>query len=139
VIAVVALFVAASGIAAALPGKNKVKNDDVKDLRYKALVLQNGWGGSFDAHTPGAAIDAQGTVHLRGGLAQNIADDDLFARLPAPLRPDETVTLLTANVNTNTGRILIAPNGEMRSIANGSQSNAQLFTSLDGLTFDAGG
>jgi hypothetical protein len=135
-----ALFIAIGGVAGALPGKNSVDNGDVKDLRYKALAMKNGWGASFGTYEPAAAIDAQGTVHLRGGIAQGVAGDENFARLPKALRPDEDVFFVVDQTAANQGRVLINANGEMSAFheAGGSASNAQLFTSLDGITFSAG-
>ena len=89
VIATVALFIALGGAAGALPGQNKVNNGDVKDLKYKNLQLINGWGASGGSYTAAAALDAQGVVHLRGAVAQGIADGDTFAVLPGPFRPDQ--------------------------------------------------
>jgi hypothetical protein len=37
--------------------------------------------------------------------------------------------------NANRGHILIAPNGQVTVFAEGSQSVASLFTSLDGVSF----
>ncbi len=92
VMGTVALFVALGGVAGALPGKDTVDNGDVKDLKYKSIGLKNGWGGASGSYEPGAAIDAQGIVHLRGGIAQGIADGNNFGRLPQAVRPDETVS-----------------------------------------------
>jgi len=141
VIATVALFVALGGIAGALPGTDKTENDDVKDLKYKDLDLKNGWSASGSSgYTPGAALDAQGIVHLRGAIAQNIADGDNFAQLPGALRPDASVFVVVDLSAANQGRLSISPDGAMTvAVEQGGPVTAhKLFTSLDGVTFEAG-
>jgi hypothetical protein len=141
VIATIALFVALGGVAVALPGNNSVDNGDVKDLKYKPLPLLNGWSdaGSFN-YKAGVAIDAQGIVHLRGAIAQGIAGSNNFAHLQKAYRPAKQVFLVVDQTNANQGRVLIEPNGDafVSAEAGGSQSNAQLFTSLDGLSYEGG-
>jgi hypothetical protein len=139
VIATVALFIALGGVAGALPGTNKVTNDDVRDLKYKDLVLKNGWASAGD-YTPAAALDAQGTVHLRGAIAQGIADGDNFAQLPSKLRPDAVVNLPIDVTAANQGRLGIDVNGEMTvSVEQGGPATAhKLYSSLDGVSFSAG-
>jgi hypothetical protein len=140
VIATVALFVALGGAAGALPGQNRVNNGDVKDLRYRNLTLINGWGSAGN-YTPAAALDAQGIVHLRGAVGQGIADGDTFTVLPRPFRPDENVSLVIDVTAANQGRLSIAPNGEATlSVEAGGPATAhKLFSSLDGVTYEAGG
>jgi hypothetical protein len=141
VIATVALFVALGGVAAALPGQNTVNNGDVKDLRYRNLDLKNGWSAyGSNNYSPAAALDAQGIVHLRGAIAQGIADGNNFARLQRAFRPDKDVYLPVDMTNANQGRVIILQSGQASATAEagGSQSNAQLFTSLDGVTYEAG-
>jgi hypothetical protein len=141
VIATVALFVALGGVAAALPGRNSVNNGDIKDLRYTDLNLKNGWSAyGSGSYRPGAALDAQGIVHLRGAIAQGIADGNNFARLQTAFRPDKDVFMPVDTTNANQGRVFILADGQASVVAEagGSQSNAQLFTSLDGVTYEAG-
>jgi len=141
VIATIALFVALGGAAGALPGQNKVNNGDVKDLKYKNLTLIDGWGSASGAYRPGAALDAQGIVHLRGAVAQGIASGDTFTVMPGPFRPDETVILTTGIVAANQGQLVINPNGEatLAPEQGGPATGHKLFSSLDGLTYEAGG
>jgi hypothetical protein len=138
VIATLALFVALGGIAGALPGSNRVTNNDVKDLNYTNLNLKNGWSRAFGAYRPAVALDAQGVVHLRGAIAQGIAGSDNFARLPRAFRPNEDVFVPVDQTAANQGRVIIFETGQMHAVAEagGSQSNAQNFTSLDGVTFE---
>ena len=140
VIATIALFVALGGVAGALPGTNSVDNGDVQDLEYKNLDLKNGWSQFGSSYKPAAAIDAQGIVHLRGVITQGIAGSNNFARLPRALRPDRDVFMPVDQTAGNQGRVGIDPDGEaeVSAEAGGSQSNAQLFTSLDGVTYEAG-
>jgi hypothetical protein len=141
VIATIALFVALGGVAGALPGQNKVDNGDVKDLKYKNLNLINGWSDvSSSNYPPSAAIDAQGIVHLRGAVAQGIADGDTFAVLDKPLRPDKSVSLVATMSGAASGRVTIDPNGQMTAAPGpgGVVTAHKLFTSLDGVTYEAG-
>jgi hypothetical protein len=140
VIATAALFVALGGVAGALPGTNSVDNGDVKDLKYKNLELKNGWSSSGSGYTPAAALDAQGIVHLRGSIAQGIADGDNFAQLPNALRPDQPVTMPVDLTSTSLGRLSIDTAGEMTvSLKTGAAPTAhKLYTSLDGVSFEAG-
>ncbi len=141
VIATVALFVALGGAAGALPGQNKVKNDDVKDLKYKNLTLINNWSSNSGSYTAAAALDAQGIVHLRGAVAQGISSSDTFAVLPGPLRPDASVSVVIDTVAANQGRLSISPNGEATLTVEqgGPATGHKLFSSLDGVTYEAGG
>jgi hypothetical protein len=141
VIGTIALFVALGGAAGALPGQNKVNNGDVKDLKYKNLTLINGWSSNSGSYTAAAALDAQGIVHLRGAVAQGIADGDTFAVLPGKLRPDEGVSLVIDVAGANQGRLFISPNGEatLSVEAGGGATQHKLFSSLDGVTYEAGG
>ena len=141
VIATIALFVALGGAAEALRGQNKVKNDDVKDLKYKNLTLINNWGANSGSYTPAGALDAQGIVHLRGAVAQGISSSDTFTVLPGPLRPDESVSLVIDIVAGNQGRLAINPNGEatLAPEQGGPSTGHKLFSSLDGVTYEAGG
>jgi hypothetical protein len=141
VIAIIALFVALGGVAGALPGQNRVDNGDVKDLKYKNLTLINGWSGvGSSSYPPSAAIDAQGIVHLRGAVAQGIADGDTFAVLDKAFRPDKSVSLVAALAGAGLGHVTIDASGQM-TVANGPGGVAtahKLFTSLDGLSYEAG-
>ena len=139
VMGTVAVFVALGGVAGALPGKDTVDNDDVEDLKYKSIGLKNGWGGASGSYEPGAAIDAQGIVHLRGAVAQGIADGNNFGRLPQAVRPDETVSFpidVAGPAPTNGGELVIGADGEMTVSGNATQH--KLFSSLDGISFEAG-
>lgn len=140
VIATVALFIALGGAAGALPGQNKVNNGDVKDLKYKNLPLINGWSAAGGTYTPAAALDAQGVVHLRGAVAQGIADGDTFALLQGPFRPDEQVVLVIDVTAGNQGRLVINPNGQASlAVEQGGPATAhKLFSSLDGVSYEAG-
>ena len=141
VIATIALFVALGGVAGALPGQNKVDNGDVKDLKYKNLNLINGWSGvGSSSYPPAAAIDAQGIVHLRGAVAQGIADGDTFAVLDKAFRPDKTVSLVASMAGIVTGHVTIDPSGQMTATngPGGVATAHKLFTSLDGVSYEAG-
>jgi hypothetical protein len=141
VIATVALFVALGGVAGALPGQNKVNNGDVKDLKYKNLTLIDGWGSASGAYQAAAALDAQGIVHLRGAVAQGISSGDTFTVMPPAFRPDETVVLPIGVVAANQGQLVISSSGEATlSVEQGGPATGhKLFSSLDGVSYEAGG
>lgn len=118
----------------------QVKKQDVQDLRYTNLNLKNGWSSFGGSLTPAAALDAQGVVHLRGAIAQGIADGDNFAQLPTAFRPNQDVFMPVATGNHNLGRLNVEPNGEMTvepdaggTVPADAHKN---FTSLDGVTYE---
>ena len=120
VIAIVAVVIAATGVATALPGKNKVKSDDIKngivnskdlknngvgavdvpDLKYTALPLENGYvvNPVYGTGPPGYAVDQQGVVHLRGGASQASSAGGTVFTLPPEARPDNLIALATTCV-----------------------------------------
>ena len=140
VIATVALFVALGGVAGALPGQNAVDNGDVKDLKYTGLDFKNTWQRAEGAYPPAAALDAQGVVHLRGAIQQATPGGSNFALLRKPFRPDKPVGMPVVMGGGTVGFVGIDPDGEaFATVLPGSpQSNAQAFTELDGVTYEAG-
>jgi hypothetical protein len=120
VIAVVALVVGATGVATALPGKNKVRSDDIRNgvvntkdlknggvgavdvpnLKYTPLTLQNGYATNpvYGTGPPAYAVDQQGVVHLRGGATQASSAGGDVTTLPPAIRPDNLTVLATTCV-----------------------------------------
>jgi len=106
-------------------------------LNFAQLNLFNGWKYyASGTRVPTAGLDSDGLVHLRGALYQQAGSNNKFAfTLPANMRPLKTVYVSVDMVNANTGRLQIEPNGNTYIDATGSQSNAQSFTSLEGVVF----
>ncbi|MCU1453588.1 MAG: hypothetical protein JWN46_1734 [Acidimicrobiales bacterium] len=98
------------------------------------LTLQNGWtGGPFGTRQP-AASGAWGVVRLQGAISTSGSNSSAFT-LPAGMRPKVAVFVPVDLCNANPGRLYIQPSGAVTVQANGSFSNAQCFTSLDGASF----
>jgi hypothetical protein len=135
IIALTALFLALGGSATAseqpaAPGVSTVP------LAYTTLTLQNGWtGGPFSTRIPAVAKDSFGIVHFKGAMATSGTNPTAFT-LPLAFRPSGTVYVTVDLCNANKGRLVISTNGVVFVEAeNGTFSNAQCFTSLDGVGF----
>jgi hypothetical protein len=115
---------------------NTVSGAEVADLAWHNLSLLHGWSAHYEGLRPPAwAIDAQGIVHFRGAIRQPTGSDEVFARLPIAVRPSTYVWVSTNTGNFGeAGRVLVEPTGQIRAVGI-DQSNAQVFTSLDGLTY----
>src|SRR5581483_9754369 len=95
------------------------------------LTLQNGWSnGSFSTRNA-AVYDADGVVHLEGGIDSG-TPSTLFT-LPAQFRPATSVYVKVDLCNSTNGRLFIQANGTVTvNEENGTFANAQCFVSLDG-------
>jgi hypothetical protein len=98
-----------------------------------ALGLLNGWLGAPFATRPAATVDLSGTIHLSGAIATGGANPTAFT-LPAAFAPATDVYVPVDLCNTTKGRLVISGGSGMVSVQaeNGTFSNAQCFTSLDG-------
>ena len=77
-----------------------------------------------------------GIVHLEGAMYNTATlPNQLAFTLPVGFRPSHWVYTSVDMNNANRGHILIAPNGQVTVFAEGNQSNAYSFTSLDGVSF----
>jgi hypothetical protein len=106
------------------------------NLNFIPLTLINGWK-YYAAGTrfPTGAIDKDGVVHLRGALYQQSGTNAIAFVLPPELRPSKLVYIRADMYSASTGRLDIYPDGTTYIVATGSQSDAQQFTSLEGLTY----
>jgi len=164
VISVLALVVAATGVAGALPGRNRVTSDDIKngnvisadiknngvlgkdveDLRFERLPLLSGYTLAPGQAIPGYAKDAQGIVHFRGGATQLSSAGGVMAKLPSGLRPAQQLVLDAKCVGITGADALISigTNGDMDpSVTDGSGANLcedTGFVNLEGLSFYPG-
>ena len=103
---------------------------------FTPLTLQNGWASYNDGTTSPAVRMISGIVHLEGAMsnAANPANPSAFT-LPVGFRPSHLVYTSVDLNNTNKGRIVIGPNGQVTVIAEANQGDASLLTSLDGVSF----
>jgi len=101
---------------------------------YNALTLINGWaGGPFSTSTP-AVAEIGGVVRLKGAISTSGTNTEPFL-LPAGLRPSANVYVKVDLCNAANGRLIIEPTGDVFVQAENNFSDAQCFTSLDGVSF----
>jgi hypothetical protein len=101
---------------------------------YNALTLINGWAGApFSTSTP-AVAEIGGLVRLKGAISTSGTNAEPFL-LPAGLRPSANVYVKVDLCNAANGRLLIEPSGDVIVQAENNFSDAQCFTSLDGVSF----
>jgi hypothetical protein len=102
---------------------------------FRPLTLENGWTGHpYSTNDPSAAKIAN-TVHLRGAIATSGLNQVAFV-LPNGFRPSSDVYVPTTLCNATKGRLQITPAGTVIVMTDGGPwSNAQCFTSLEGISF----
>lgn len=102
---------------------------------FQALTLINGWvTAGFGNGAPGVA-KINGMVYLKGAMATAGTNMNAFV-LPAAFRPATTVYVHADLCDATNGRLYIQPNGNVTVQAEGGAiTNAQCFTSLDGISF----
>jgi hypothetical protein len=103
-----------------------------------ALMLQNGWTSAPFGTAAPAVKNLGGIVHFEGAIAGGISG---FAfMLPAGLAPTSNVYVPVDLCNATKGRLFIQPSGMVSVQAeNGTFSNAQCFTSLEGASYSIAG
>ena len=103
-------------------------------VTFTAVPLVNGWvPSSFGTAVPASAL-VDGKVYLRGAMQSGTAG--LAFTLPLGRRPSTNVYLPVNLVVATKGRLLIQTTGAVTVVAEGGTfSNAQSFTSLDGVSF----
>lgn len=103
--------------------------------RWHALSLENGWvGGPFGTGAP-AVANYNGLIYLRGAMGTTGTTPVAFV-LPAADRPPQDVFVPVDLCNATNGRLQIQSTGAVTVQAEGGNfSNAQCFTSLDGVVF----
>ena len=105
---------------------------------YTPLVLQNGWTSAPFATRNPAVTSASGIVRFEGAIASGTTG--VAFTLPAAFRPATNVYLPVDLCFGTKGRLFIPPTGVVSIVAeNGTFSNAQCFTSLDGASFALSG
>ena len=100
---------------------------------FTSLTLVNGWTGApFGTSNP-AVNKSNGFVHFKGAIANGTAA--VAFTLPAAFRPHAAVYVTVDMCNATNGRLFIDTNGVATVQAETNFSNAQCFTSLDGVSF----
>jgi hypothetical protein len=102
---------------------------------FTPLTLVNGWTGApFGTANP-AARTISGIVHLEGAIATAGTSSVPFT-LPKAFRPASNVYVPVDLCDATNGRLFIQHNGVVSVEAEGGTfSNAQCFTSLDGVSY----
>lgn len=95
--------------------------------------LMNGWSNGPFATSAAEAFNAYGTVYLKGAIGSG-ATAQAFT-LSTRFRPMTNVYVPVDLCNANKGRLFIQTSGVVSIQAETSFSNAQCFTSLDGVSF----
>jgi hypothetical protein len=114
-------------------------------LVWHVAALKNGWqttNTSTNRDGPASyALDAQGVVHLKGGVGLSPAPiggtpNTIVFTLPVGMRPEHFMTISVPQVSDTTGELIIAPTGIVTVEDDEQmQSSGAQYTSLDGVTF----
>jgi hypothetical protein len=99
-----------------------------------ALSLQNGWTNGPFGTASATAEEINGIVHLEGAVASGT--NSLIATLPAGMVPAANVYVPADLCGSANGRLEITTSGSIFvQTQSGNFSDAQCFTSLDGVSF----
>jgi hypothetical protein len=98
------------------------------------LTLQNGWTNAPFSTSKAYAQLSGGVVAFRGAIATSGTNTNPFT-LPAEMVPSTEVYVPVDMCNATKGRLLIGTDGTVTVQAETDFSNAQCFTSLDGVSF----
>jgi hypothetical protein len=102
---------------------------------FTTLTLVNGWANYGNGSANAAVANIHGIVHLKGGIKTSGTNPVPFT-LPAGDRPAHDVYVPADLCFGDNGRLAITPTGSVTVEAEGGTwSNAQCFTSLDGVSF----
>jgi hypothetical protein len=105
-------------------------------LTYQAMALKNGWQRYSNAvAAPGAALDSENVVHLRGAMFQTGPANQAPFILHVKFRPNRTLFVPITLINGRPGRIAIFASGSVLIEAGNSFDDARGFTSLEGVVF----
>jgi hypothetical protein len=116
---------------------NSARADDAVDTVATPLKLINGWtSGPFG--TGNAAVQIfGGFVHLKGAIASGTSVEPF--KLPVGFRPAKQVFLPVDLCGAANGSLNIYPDGTVYLAAEKTFTDAQCFTSLDGVSFAPNG
>ena len=101
---------------------------------FAPLTPLNGWTRYGQGAASPAARNISGIVYLRGAIHTNGTDQEAFI-LPPGDRPAYTVYVPVDQDDATNGRLVISPDGTVYVDFESSWSEAQYFTSLDGVSF----
>ena len=100
---------------------------------FTQLTLQNGWANYQNGTITAGVRKISGIVTLEGAISGSI-NPQVFT-LPAGFRPSHEVIVPVDLNGSNKGHLVIHSDGTVSVFAEGSQSDAASFTSLDGVSF----
>jgi Trypsin len=100
---------------------------------FTALSLVNGWSSAPAATGPAGVEELSGIVRFKGAIASGASG--LAFTLPPAFRPSTDVYVPVDLCNARKGRLYIQPGGTVTVHVEGSFSDAQCFTSLEGASF----
>jgi len=100
---------------------------------FTALALQNGWTNAPYSTRNAAVTNVGGIVHLEGAIASGTPLPAFT--LPIGFRPVADVYVPVGLCNAHEGRLYIQPTGVVSVQTEGTFSDAQCFTSLEGTSF----
>jgi hypothetical protein len=101
---------------------------------FKPLTPINGWTNAPFSTSNAAAGNAFGLVYFKGAIATSGTNAQAFV-LPAAFRPVTNVYIPIDLCGATKGRLIIQTTGSVSVQAEGTFSNAQCFTSLDGASY----
>ncbi|HEY8926489.1 MAG TPA: hypothetical protein VIU64_19035 [Polyangia bacterium] len=128
-----------AGMGCADEGGSGAASEDLEQtesgLTFTGLTLVNGWtNGPFSTRAAASALSS-GIVYLRGAIATTGTNPVPFT-LPVGRRPSTDVYLPINLCGATKGRLYVPPSGVVQVVAEGGAfSNAQCFTSLEGVSF----
>jgi hypothetical protein len=100
---------------------------------FTPLHLLNGWKNAPSGTSNAAVRVISGIVHFKGAIG--LGTSPVAFRLPRGFRPATAVYAPVDLCGAANGRLFISPSGVVQVQAEGSFTDAQCFTSLDGASF----
>jgi hypothetical protein len=135
VVTLVAVFLALGLVTVGVTAAAEPRGPQPNVLVYTPLTLVNGWTNApFQTRSAAVAKDGGGIVHFKGAIATAGTNPNPF-RLPTAFRPNRPVFVATTLCGAAPGRLEIDPGGNVFVEPMGSFSDAQCFTSLEGVSY----
>jgi len=128
-------LIGTAGCAAQSAGDESEIVETQSGLTFTGLTLVNGWTNAPFSTRNAASALSSGIVYLRGAIATTGTNAFPFT-LPVGRRPSTSVYVPVNLCGATKGRLFIPTTGAVQVVAeNGTFSNAQCFTSLEGVSF----
>ena len=105
---------------------------------FTSLKLLNGWTNTPDSTAHPSVRTIAGVVYFKGAMSTSGSNAHAFT-LPKAFRPPVNVFVPVDMCNATKGRLNIFPSGVVDVMGEGTFSNAQCLTSLDGVSFALSG